>query len=92
MKSFVPYNNDTYFPVQNIPFGVFKSGGEEHICTAIGDYILDLNLLEKHGYFSNTSFAGTKVFSKSRLNVFMSLGKPAWSEARKRIQEILRHL
>jgi fumarylacetoacetase len=89
MKSFVPYNNDTFFPVQNIPFGVFKSGGEEHICTAIGDFILDLNLLEKHGYFSNTSFAGQNVFSKSRLNAFMSLGKPAWYEARKRIQEIL---
>ncbi|MCU0373537.1 MAG: fumarylacetoacetase [Ignavibacteria bacterium] len=89
MKSFVPYNNDTYFPVQNIPFGVFRNGNEEHICTAIGDFILDLNLLEKNGYFSKTSFAGKKVFSKSRLNAFMSLEKPAWSEARKRIQEIL---
>jgi fumarylacetoacetase len=89
MKSFVPYNSDTYFPIQNIPFGVFRNGSEEHVCTAIGDFILDLNLLEKHGYFSNASFAGKKVFRETRLNAFMSLGKPAWSEARKRIQEIL---
>jgi fumarylacetoacetase len=33
----------TDFPIENLPFGVFRRDGEPHICTAIGDRILDLH-------------------------------------------------
>ncbi|MGZ5445540.1 MAG: fumarylacetoacetase [Thermoanaerobaculia bacterium] len=33
----------TDFPIENLPFGVFRRDGEAHICTAIEDRILDLH-------------------------------------------------
>lgn len=38
------------FPIQNLPFGVFRSGeGPAHIGTAIGDFVLDLAAMAEAG-------------------------------------------
>ena len=44
MKSWVASANDpgTDFPLQNLPFGVFRNNQETRIGIAIGDRILDL--------------------------------------------------
>jgi len=91
MRSYIHYDRKTHFPIQNIPFGVFihPESGEQHCCTAIGDYVMDLNLLEKAGMFKGPKLNGTHVFSFTTLNAFMALGKSAWSEARKGIQYLL---
>jgi fumarylacetoacetase len=90
MRSFIDVNRNSDFPLQNIPFGVYRShSGEPHICSAIGDYILDLKILEEENLFNNLSFKNKKVFSKNVLNDFMSLGKEARTEVRKKIQELL---
>ena len=33
----------TDFPIENLPFGVARVNGEPHICTALGDEVLDLH-------------------------------------------------
>ncbi len=88
MKSFLKIEKHSDFPMENIPFGVFLNQDEPHICTAIGEFVVDLNILESFGYFKDCSFADEKPFSEAVLNKFMSLGKEARVEARKKIQEL----
>ena len=51
LKSWVASANDpdSDFPLQNLPYGVFRSAGESHIGVAIGDRILDLHACANHG-------------------------------------------
>lgn len=88
MKSFIEVPADSHFPIQNIPFGVFNSNGEPHICTAIGDFILDLKVLEERGYIK--SHSEEQWFAGRTLNNFMSMGKAVWKDARHQIQNLLR--
>lgn len=89
MKSFIEYSKDTHFPIENIPFGAANINGESRIVTAIGNYALDLKMLEEEGFFANTLLKGNRVFQAGTLNEFMACGKPVWTDVRNRIQEIL---
>ena len=64
LRSWVEVEENSDFPIQNIPFGVFcpKSGGDLHVATAIGDYVLDLALLYESGAFGGSEVEGTEVF------------------------------
>src|SRR5438093_7271958 len=54
LKSFINILPDSDFPIQNLPFGVFKPReGNARVGVAIGDLILDLEVLEAHGFFSD---------------------------------------
>ena len=52
LKSWIEVDENSDFPIQNIPFGVYspKGGGDLHVATAIGNYILDLAYLDEAGY------------------------------------------
>ena len=42
-KSIIPYEADSHFPLENIPFGCYEvSQGVLHGCTRIGDKFIDL--------------------------------------------------
>ncbi|UCG24551.1 MAG: fumarylacetoacetase, partial [Chloroflexota bacterium] len=56
----------------------------------IGEMVLDLAALEEAGYLGGPHLAESRVFSSSTLNAFMALGRPAWLEARRIIQKLLR--
>lgn len=89
--SFIHVESESHFPIQNLPYGVFKdsSNSNPRIGVAIGDYVLDLSVIEDAGYFNNTAVAGKGVFKQSSLNAFMSLGHTVWSEVRSIIKTIL---
>eukprot|EP00735_Rhodelphis_limneticus_P005547 TRINITY_DN1743_c0_g1::TRINITY_DN1743_c0_g1_i1::g.25050::m.25050 TRINITY_DN1743_c0_g1::TRINITY_DN1743_c0_g1_i1::g.25050 ORF type:complete len:436 (-),score=150.36,sp/A5PKH3/FAAA_BOVIN/60.77/0.0,FAA_hydrolase/PF01557.13/1.1e-51,FAA_hydrolase_N/PF09298.6/1e-30,FAA_hydrolase_N/PF09298.6/2.7e+03 TRINITY_DN1743_c0_g1_i1:100-1368(-) len=91
LTSFVPVPANSDFPIQNIPFGVFTyAGATPRVGTAIGEYVLDLAVLADAGLFNDlTHLKGGAVFRESSLNAFMGLGRPAWREARERIQSLL---
>ncbi|MDX1530396.1 MAG: fumarylacetoacetase, partial [Rhodothermales bacterium] len=93
LRSFIDVPEDHPFPIQNIPFGVFKrrAGGLGIIGSRIGDYVVNLNVLEERKLFKGEYLGGRRIFSQSTLNVFMGLGRPAWREARRTIQDLLRH-
>jgi fumarylacetoacetase len=92
LRSWVEIDKKSNFPIQNIPFGVYspKVGGDLHVATAIGDYVLDLAYLDEAGFFIDTEIEGTEVFHEPTLNAFMSLGQKAWKEARLVISRLLR--
>lgn len=91
LKSWVEVDENSDFPIQNIPFGVFcpKSGGDLHVATAIGNHVLDLALLDETGVFSGTEVEGTEVFHEPTLNAFMSMGRKAWKDTRSVISKLL---
>ncbi|MBN8568245.1 MAG: fumarylacetoacetase [Ignavibacteria bacterium] len=90
MKSFIQYSNDTHFPIQNLPYGVFKPkpDGAARIGVAIGEFILDLSVLEDQGLLKNSS-SEKNLFNRSSLNLFMSQDKKVWKEIRTQLQSLL---
>ncbi len=90
MKSFIDVAPDSHFPIQNLPFGIFKpSTGAARVGVAIGEFVLDLSVLEECGHFRSAEFASAPVFSADALNAFLALGRPAWRKAREVIQQLL---
>ena len=91
LKSWIEVDEKSDFPIQNIPFGVYspKGGGDLHVATAIGNYVLDLAYLDEAGYFQNTEVEGTEIFHEPTLNAFMSLGRKAWKDTRNVISHLL---
>ncbi|HEU0126757.1 MAG TPA: fumarylacetoacetase, partial [Flavobacterium sp.] len=82
----VPENSD--FPIQNIPFGVFLT--KENVVTVgtrIGDYAIDLGALQQLNYFEGIELTDD-MFMQDTLNDFISDGKKTWRLVRNRIAEI----
>ncbi len=92
LESFLPVLPNSHFPIQNLPYGVFKplAGGNPRVGVAIGAYVLDLDVLHDAGFFSHTIFASHNPFNQSSLNALMALGRDAWRAARATIQNLLR--
>ncbi|WP_219834171.1 fumarylacetoacetase [Paenibacillus sp. R14(2021)] len=90
-RSFIHVDPDSHFPIQNLPYGVFRprSGGPPRIGVAIGAYVLDLAALDLAGYFDRTAASGRAVFAQQSLNAFMALGRQAWREIRAIIGRLL---
>ena len=85
LHSFIEVGRDSHFPIQNLPFGIFKPrSGSARVGVAIGDYVLDLAVLEEKGKFGSQQ----RLFGDDSLNRFLSLGRPAWRHTR----EVLQHL
>ena len=90
LKSFIEVAPDSHFPIQNLPFGIFKpANGAARVGVAIGELVLDLSVLEKLGHFPSPEFGARAVFSEDALNAFLALGRPAWRAARQVIQNLL---
>jgi fumarylacetoacetase len=96
LKSFIDVSRESHFPIQNLPFGIFKSrGGSARAGVAIGEYVVDLSVLEERGLIDlpqGTAAAGTQdrhLFASDTLNAFLALGRPAWRETRAILQHLL---
>ena len=78
--SWVDVADGSPFPVENLPYGVFSTVGDDRrrVGVAIGDHILDL-----------AGGLGGDVFDQPSLNPFMARGRPYWAETRERITEVL---
>jgi fumarylacetoacetase len=82
----VPDNSD--FPIQNIPFGVFLTKDDViTIGTRIGDYAIDLGALQQLNYFEGIDLTDD-MFMQDTLNDFISDGKKTWRLVRNRIGDI----
>ena len=82
----VPENSD--FPIQNIPFGVFLTKDDViTIGTRIGDYAIDLGALQQMNYFEGIDLTDD-MFMQDTLNDFISDGKKTWRLVRNRISDI----
>jgi len=71
------------FPIQNLPFAVFKRGNESFRGgVAIGDQIVDLAQFAKLPHLSRGAAHGADAASAPTLNSLMQLGPPKWQELR----------
>lgn len=90
LRSFISVSSDSHFPIQNLPYGAYATeNGEIHLCSAIGEHIIDLFVLDEEGFFDGPELKDQFVFQDSTLNYFMSLGTSAWMEARQTLQHLL---
>lgn len=78
----VPENSD--FPIQNIPFGIAKSGKQVFVATRIGNTVINLHQLAKMGFFD----VNAEVFKSYKLNKFIKLGKAFTRQVRDEISSI----
>ena len=87
-KSWINYENNCDFPIQNIPFGVFKTNQNDyHIATIIGETVISIKNLEKEGYFNKINLL-KDTFQEPNLNKFLEHDKSIWREVRNKIAEI----
>ena len=96
LRSWVASANtdDTEFPIQNLPFGVFRSGSTDakgqRIGVAIGDEVLDLKATSIAGLLGNIPSAARRACEASSLNALMRQGPEAWASLRLALSGLLR--
>ena len=87
-KSWLTVHENSDFPIQNIPFGVFLTKEDViTIGTRIGDYAIDLGALQQLNYFEGIDLTDD-MFMQDTLNDFISDGKKTWRLVRDRIGNI----
>src|SRR4051812_18338934 len=75
------------FPLQNLPFGVFRSGaGAARIGVAIGREVLDLAAAAEAGLLPP---AADSVCRQASLNALLAAGPAVWTALRDRLSELL---
>ena len=86
-QSFIVVAENSDFPLQNLPYGVFQPQGEHaRVGVAIGTEVLDLAALEAAGLLPT---GAQNVFGQTSLNAFIALGRPVWQQVRARLQQLL---
>lgn len=86
-QSFISIASDSDFSIHNLPYGIFSiADSSPRAGVAIGEYILDLSLLEQAGLLPTSD---TPVFNQDTLNPFIALGKDQWQQTRARLQTLL---
>jgi fumarylacetoacetase len=84
---------DTDFPIQNLPFAVFKRANSEEAFrggVAIGDQVIDLAALANANVFDGLAQAGVKACNAPQLNDYMAMGKATWSALRLALSNALK--
>ena len=87
-KSWIPVPENSDFPIQNIPFGVFITKEDViTIGTRIGNCAIDMGALQQLGYFEGIDLTDD-MFMQDTLNDFISDGKKTWRLVRNRLAEL----
>lgn len=90
LKSWVDVPTGSDFPIQNLPFGIFKTKYLSAVAgVAIGKHVVDLVYLYERGYLDGLGLPAG-VFNQKYLNQFLSLGRKIGGEVRERISQLLR--
>ena len=89
LKSWIEVPSGSDFPIQNLPFGIFKTEySSSRVGVRIGNNIIDLKELFELGYFTNLPFT-LADFDTDFLNSLMKKGKQATRDLRNRISDLL---
>jgi fumarylacetoacetase len=84
---------DGDFPIQNLPFGVFRSAGDKtqpgRIGVAIGNQILDLQALHELRLVDGSAAEALQTCTDTQLNRYMALGPRHWSALRAALSGLL---
>ena len=88
LKSWVEIPSNSDFPIQNLPFGIFKLDGYKRAGVAIGNQVLDLAALQSHGLLDGFGLP-ERIFENDTLNRFLTLGRKMGRNVRNRLSELL---
>lgn len=85
-QSFISIPEDSDFPIQNLPYGVFSTADNQaaRVGVALGEWIVDLAVLEQQGLLPTQG-----VFNQKTLNPFIELGIEAWHQVRAALTDLL---
>lgn len=88
-KSWVEIPAGSDFPIQNLPFGIFRFDGHEpRVGVAIGNYVVDLYELWEEGLLNQFDLTES-ILKNQFLNNFIRLGKLKVREIRNTISQLL---
>ncbi|HVT10634.1 MAG TPA: fumarylacetoacetase [Fimbriimonadaceae bacterium] len=87
-RSWVPVREGSHFPIQNLPYGLYlnEDNGEERVCVAIGDYVLDLVELADEGLLEGYE----NHFMDDLADVMTTGGRSGLSNIRQQLFDLLR--
>lgn len=91
LTSWIEVDDNSDFPIQNIPFGVFRkiqNGFAHHVGTRIGNSVIDLYRIASKGFFEDCGIIDIEVFNQGSLNKFAGLGQTVHRKIRKKITEL----
>jgi len=89
LESWVEVAKDSDFPIQNLPFGVFKTASNPapRVCTAIGNYVVDLAVMNYLSLLDDLEISN-EVFNNRYINDLMALGKEKTRALRDRLSDL----
>ena len=93
LSSWIEVDEQNDFPIQNIPFGVFRkpqNGFAHHAATRIGNTVIDIYRIASKGYFDDCGITNIEVFNQPSLNEFIRLGLTVVRNIRNRVSELFR--
>jgi fumarylacetoacetase len=75
LKSWIPYDAESDFPIQNLPLGIFSAENEsKKVCTIIGDTVIDIAGLVNDQLINGSTFL-ISDFHQGCLNPLLEKGK-----------------
>lgn len=84
----------TDFPIQNLPFGVFRRRGADEPFrggVAIGDQVIDLAAVSASGVLDGLAAEAARAAAQPALNDLLAMGPAAWRALRHALFAALRH-
>ena len=91
LRSFIPVDPASDFPIQNLPYGVFSAKRRPRAARWRRDRRLRARSLGAGAGFQARRRRRSACSRQPSLNAFMALGPKVWSKTRARISELLRH-
>lgn len=90
LKSWIPVEAGSDFPIQNLPFGIFQYDGRSpRVGVAIGAFVVDVYALQVAGFLDGFDLTES-MLQNAYLNDLMRVGKIKMRALRERISELLR--
>ena len=88
LTSWIEVEEHSDFPIQNLPYGIFKKDGFIGAGLAIGTNIINLSALSRLGYLNDTSF-DRSTLNQSTLNDLIAQGKSITNGIRHAVANLL---
>ncbi|MDJ0653879.1 MAG: fumarylacetoacetase [Xanthomonadales bacterium] len=90
LKSWVEVPSASDFPIQNLPFGIFRPVGKTpRVGVAIGHYVLDLHELSKRSFLDRLGFPRACYGSRHLNPLLQVAGKAGMRQLRQRLSDLL---